>query len=371
MGVRFKAIRFADLRDRPPRAWLVDGLIPAGILAVLFSESGKGKTFTALGLACGVPYGWAWGRTVPTRGPTLYLAGEGAGGLKSRTDAWEAVNGRPVPPDAVLIHDAPDIGHPEHQAEVVRAFREVVPDADPALVVVDTLDRCFGEGDENRAQDMRRFVRGCDALRETLGGPAVLVLHHVGHGQSSSGEPRERGSSGLRAAVDRSIRLDGPKRPNLMPGDRLALTFVKVKDGRIPPPVSLTVAEADVPGGTSLTVVPADDPAAKLARLTPDRREALAKVADTLGVEPSRRVDVERASGLTGGSVDGFVIAALAAGLMVDNGETGHGRRLAVTPDAIAALSSAENAPESSGSPEPDRAGSPVLPDTVVSAGDS
>ena len=37
--------------------------------------------------------------------------------------------------------------------------------AKPGLIVLDTLARCFGGGDENSTQDMSRFVSACDAIR--------------------------------------------------------------------------------------------------------------------------------------------------------------------------------------------------------------
>jgi hypothetical protein len=68
------------------------------------------------------------------------------------------------------------------------------------MIVIDTLARCFGDGDENRQPDMARFVEALDLLRRTFG-CAVVVLHHT---------PKEademRGSSALEGACDVVIR---------------------------------------------------------------------------------------------------------------------------------------------------------------------
>lgn len=73
----------------------------------------------------------------------------------------------------------------------------------PALVVVDTLHRNMGAGDENSAEDIAAFLANIDrAIREPLG-CAVLLVHHSGHGDKS----RSRGSSAIRAALDAEFSL--------------------------------------------------------------------------------------------------------------------------------------------------------------------
>jgi hypothetical protein len=45
----------------------------------------------------------------------------------------------------------------------------------PRLIVIDTLARCFGGGDENSAQDMGKFVQACDQLRRATGAAVLAV----------------------------------------------------------------------------------------------------------------------------------------------------------------------------------------------------
>ena len=63
-------------------------------------------------------------------------------------------------------------------SELERLYAEIaVFPVQPALIVVDTLARNFGGGNENSADDMGRFIDACDKLR-TLTGAAVLIIHH-------------------------------------------------------------------------------------------------------------------------------------------------------------------------------------------------
>ena len=70
------------------------------------------------------------------------------------------------------------------------------------MVVIDTLARSMGAGDENTAKDAAMFVRNCDLIREATGAH-VMVIHHTGKDEDRGA----RGSSALRAAVDNEIQV--------------------------------------------------------------------------------------------------------------------------------------------------------------------
>ncbi|MFP4474643.1 MAG: AAA family ATPase [Desulfatibacillaceae bacterium] len=88
----------------------------------------------------------------------------------------------------------------------------------PNLIVVDTVARNFGPGDENATVDMSSFVSIMDALRARFG-TAVLLVRHTG--QSDKG--RARGAYALKAALDFEYRLE-------VQGTTRVLTCTKPKD---------------------------------------------------------------------------------------------------------------------------------------------
>ena len=92
-------------------------------------------------------------------------------------------------------------------------------------VVIDTLARCFA-GDENKTEDMGRFIAACDQLKSTVG-VTVLVVHHSG----VSDKERARGSSALRAACDFEFRVERAKQEK----PALILTSTKAKDDKEKP----------------------------------------------------------------------------------------------------------------------------------------
>jgi len=71
------------------------------------------------------------------------------------------------------------------------------------LIVIDTLARCIGSGDENSAQYMSQFLAACDRIRLSTGA-TVLIVHHVG----KSAQAGARGSSALLGAVDTAIEVE-------------------------------------------------------------------------------------------------------------------------------------------------------------------
>lgn len=181
------------LRERQPLDWLVEHWIEAGTLAVLVGPEGSFKSFVAIDWSMSVATGRDWQGCRVSRGRVLYIAGEGRTGVIRRMRGWcqyhEAtaddllLGGSPI--ELVGIHDADRI------AELGRF----------ELVVIDTLARNFGPGNENDAQDMSRAVQHADRIRELTGG-TVLIVHHAPLEGRDEGKLRPRGSSALAGAAD-------------------------------------------------------------------------------------------------------------------------------------------------------------------------
>ena len=72
---------------------------------------------------------------------------------------------------------------------------------EPVLIVVDTLARTFGGGNENQQQDMNRFVNSLYRFYDRLPYAAVWVNHHFNRNDES------RGSSVLLDAMDFAFEM--------------------------------------------------------------------------------------------------------------------------------------------------------------------
>ncbi len=220
---RFRLLAEADVLALPDVAWLVDAMLPAQGSALLYGPAGIGKSFLALDLALHYASSaeeWHGRPLAETRGWVLYIAAEGAHGLKRRLRAWREGTHYDEPlairflPEAVSLRSLDD---PRELVEAVDALT-LIPDHAPDLVVLDTLSRCMSGADENSARDASAVVAALDYLRETMG-CATLAVHHTG-----IVETRERGSTVFRGAVD--VLLSLSENDGL-----LTLKSEKIRDG--------------------------------------------------------------------------------------------------------------------------------------------
>ena len=190
--------------------YLVKGWLDQGAFSVVYGESNVGKTFLAMDLALHVAAGEDWhGNRVPAdekrAGPVIYVASEGGSGIHNRIEAMRRDNPelmRRVEErgDFLLLKTGLDLCTSDDSQWLVEAIANLP--RKPSLIVVDTLARAMGGGDENTAKDMGQFVRSVDHLREATGAH-VMVIHHSGKDASKGA----RGSGSLRAAADTEIEL--------------------------------------------------------------------------------------------------------------------------------------------------------------------
>ncbi|MCK6445771.1 MAG: helicase RepA family protein [Planctomycetes bacterium] len=207
-----------------PRA-VVAGLMRVGEFVVVYGVPACLKSFVVLDLILKIAAGLQWWGRKTIQGAVLYLAGEGAGGLKKRIKAW-AIKYKvdPCALDVRVLPRAIALMQPEEFKPLVAAIAAL--DVKPTVIVVDTLARYMIGGDENSAQDMGLFIARCNELHAATGA-TIVVIHH-----KKKNQPTERGSSALRGAADVMIEV---KRE----GYRVELVGDKSKDDAPLPSIHL------------------------------------------------------------------------------------------------------------------------------------
>lgn len=198
-------------------AQLIDGILPANGLVLLVGEKGTLKTFAMLDVAAHISLGMPdWHGHALQRGPVIYVYAEGRTGILPRVEAWKAYH-KTGNLGILFVPHRVTLNEPASVRDLLGALRDRLPDEPPILIIVDTFNRNFA-GNENSAEDVSAFVRGCDVLREETGA-TVVVVHHKGHGEAERG----RGSSVLDAAADTIIFVTRDE-------DRITLKCLKQKD---------------------------------------------------------------------------------------------------------------------------------------------
>ncbi|HJL52434.1 MAG TPA: AAA family ATPase [Arenicellales bacterium] len=186
--------------DRPH--WVIHRLIECGTLGQIFSDWNVGKSALAVDIACHVATGTAFcGRRVQ-KGPVLYIASEGSRGLIRRFKGWKQRYNKDLPTGIYRTLISARLPDPTTEQILQLSVEQIYAAEDqlPILVIIDTLAQTM-VGDQNSTSDVDRFTA---LLRKLFPKTAVMLLHHVGHGEKT----RSRGASSLPAACDWEFRLE-------------------------------------------------------------------------------------------------------------------------------------------------------------------
>lgn len=203
----FRFIHVRELLSSPkPTEWLIADLIEEGTLIQLFGASKAGKSFMALDWAASIATGRDWNGREVAQGSVFYIAGEGHAGIARRLRAWEIHSGQGLADSPLHVSVVPAALIDEGSAAVVseRIAALEAEHGKPKLIVIDTLARNIGNGEESSNADIGRFIHNLDALLKSRFEAAVLIVHHTGHGD----QERARGASALHAAMDHEYRMD-------------------------------------------------------------------------------------------------------------------------------------------------------------------
>lgn len=202
-GKRFSLISRECLDSIPDPSWLIDGVIPAMSLSVIYGEPGCGKSFLALDMALSVASGFPWHNRAIEQGVVIYIYAEGVYGLKSRVSVWEKNKKKDRVQDIHFIANAPDLTSTEDVKLLLDTIQKNLINK-VSLIIIDTLARAIPQADENSSKDIGLVIQHCDQIKEHLGANVILIHHS---GKSAVASRTERGSSSLRGAVDTSIQV--------------------------------------------------------------------------------------------------------------------------------------------------------------------
>ena len=277
LSSRFRVQHVSDIEAREPD-FIVGDLIEARSCVVVFGTPGSGKSFVTLDVAACIASGREFHNKEVQQGCAVYVAGEGGAGIKRRLQAWSKHTGEPLDKTKPLFVIQSPIEM--LNAADVNAACDAIAEATAAfnikVIVLDTLARNFGDGDENSTGDMNRFVTAVGRMIERFA-CTVIVVHHSGHGDNSRG----RGSSALRAAADAEFRVEKEH-------DTVTLTHTKAKDAPESAPMKFSLESVEIGTRTngepftSAVLIERETQTVQTTKLTPSQQRAMKAFDDAV-----------------------------------------------------------------------------------------
>lgn len=221
---QFEIINLDDIDPGKEPPWVIDHLMPAAGLAVVYGLPKSGKSFLIADAVFHIAMGHRWAGREVLAGSVVYCAGEGVTGFKRRLAAFRehhGVKGKGVPFGLVPL--APNLGREvDDDIKIITTVKDWLETGRrPPLraIVIDTLSRSMRGADENTAADMGVFVDNCERVARAFN-CVVIVVHHAGKDIDKGA----RGSIALPAAADVMWFVEKGEAAN-------QATIVAMKDG--------------------------------------------------------------------------------------------------------------------------------------------
>ncbi len=187
------------------RPYLVKGWLDKAALSVLFGPSNSGKSFFAVDLAHHIAKGLSWAGRRVNVARVLYVAAEGGGNFANRVAALEDPRFWVLPVPLTLTgRDSAAVA----VAEMMQHLAAVGGSFD--LIIIDTMARVMGGGDENAAPDIADLIRNLDHIRrERARNQLVHPPQDTGAGRA--GIHRRRSTPRLSLAATKKPARSRPK----------------------------------------------------------------------------------------------------------------------------------------------------------------
>jgi RecA-family ATPase len=201
----FKIESWQSVKDEPVN-WLIQDVIPERSFVALYGPPASFKSFIAMDIAECIASGRPWlGKEINGTGPVLYIAGEGHGGIGARIAAIKQHHKTPDSSQLFVVRSMINLrSSVEDFTNLILAIDELVQliGVQLRMIVIDTLARSFGGGNENSSDDMGAFIQATGKIQNRYK-CSLMLLHHAGKDTTKG----LRGHSSLLGAVDTQMEI--------------------------------------------------------------------------------------------------------------------------------------------------------------------
>jgi archaellum biogenesis ATPase FlaH len=189
------------LADLKPLEYLIDGVLPSGVVYSLTGYTGHGKTTLALQFALAIAQGKDFCGRETTRGSVLVLAGENPYNLKWQYAA--ALAARNI--QTADIHFVQGHFSLDQWTEVLKAKMATMPQL--KLIIVDSLQAFFEGDSDNDNTQMVEMARKFRRLADVGDRPAMLIIAHPAGKTPTKDMLVPRGGGGFLNEIDGNLTV--------------------------------------------------------------------------------------------------------------------------------------------------------------------
>jgi hypothetical protein len=264
---------------------LIQGLLPEKSVVALIGPSNCGKSALALDLSAALAMGKPFRNLRVQQCGVLYIACEGAHGLRNRVTALRTTERLSGNAPLGLVTEAVDLcSSPRDSERIIRACAALrdLGGSSVGLIVIDTVARAMNGADENSGADMGSFLGNVESMRQKTDA-TILLIHHAGKDMSKGA----RGHSSFKAALDTEITVEGANNPR-------SVTVTKQRDLAPLEPFAFELAPILVGSNrhneeiTAVVVEHSDEAVTKsTGRLGKNQAAALIALKERLSINPS------------------------------------------------------------------------------------
>jgi hypothetical protein len=198
---RFQVTWFDDVDQSVTKDELVKGVLGTGEFSLFVAKPGTAKSVLVGDIGCHIAAGLDWHGRKVKQGLVVYFAAERKPLTERRIAAWRKQHGLTNLPFVVVggkldlttgVVDATALAATIAELEAKSGHTCV-------LIILDTVSRTFGPGDQHQSRDMGKYIQSVDALHRATGAH-IAAIHH-----SPWSDDRGKGAIDLDGAVDISF----------------------------------------------------------------------------------------------------------------------------------------------------------------------
>jgi hypothetical protein len=198
---RFQITLFDDVDQTVTKEEIVQGVLGAGEFSLFVAKPGMGKSVLVGDIGMHIAAGKDWHGRKVKKGLVVFFAAERKKITERRVAAWAKkydMSGIPF----VIVGGKLDLTTGLIDAKTLAATIKSLEEKlgfKCVLIILDTVTRTFGPGDQHQSRDMQRYVQSVDELHRATTAH-IAAIHH-----SPWSDDRGKGAIDLDGAIDVSF----------------------------------------------------------------------------------------------------------------------------------------------------------------------